>query len=151
EKLPDSLKRFSPGTQKRIVQWYKTARKTARKNNNDVDEDFEDDDIDQMLLVIEWDEDGIRTRNVPKQQVIDVIQAFDGCANQFGILGVAPSETIFSITDTRNHCKGQIVEDTLAVLRELYYQRHQPSLGDVFEIKATRRGVFNIVNRHHVF
>ena len=67
EKLPDSLKRFSPGTQKRIVQWYKT----ARKNNNNVDEDLEDDDIDQMLLVIEWDEDGIRTRNIPKQHVID--------------------------------------------------------------------------------
>ena len=71
EKLPDSLKRFSPGTQKRIVQWYKTAGKTARKNNNDVGEDLEDDDIDQMLLVIEWDEDGIRTRNIPKQHVID--------------------------------------------------------------------------------
>ncbi|CAG8558412.1 9344_t:CDS:2 [Paraglomus brasilianum] len=44
EKIPDSLKRFSPGTQKRIVQWYKT----ARKNNNNVDEDLEDDDIDQL-------------------------------------------------------------------------------------------------------
>jgi len=36
-----------------------------------VDEDLEEEEDDPVLLVIEWNENGIRARNVPKQQVIN--------------------------------------------------------------------------------
>ncbi|CAH1768963.1 17812_t:CDS:2 [Entrophospora sp. SA101] len=153
--MPDSLNRFNKETQEIISQWWVN---NAKKNNNDNLEEVEDTYIDPLLLVIEWNDAGFQNRNFQKTNVVAIIQAFDGCqqvkpdqAYHVGNTIVSPSQSIFSVSDTRTHCKAQLAEDIVSELRELYFQRNRASLGRVYEVQATKKGVFEIREHRKVF
>ncbi|CAJ0640686.1 13177_t:CDS:2 [Entrophospora sp. SA101] len=151
--MPDSLNRFDKETQEIISQWFNNAN-----NNNNDNPEVEYTYIDTMLLVIEWNDAGLQNRNVQKTNVVAIIQAYNGCQQvnpdrvyHTGSTIVSPSQSIFSVSDTRTHCKIQIAEDIVSELRELYFQRNRASLGRVYEVHATKKGVFEIKEYRKVF
>ncbi|CAG8585950.1 2465_t:CDS:2 [Diversispora eburnea] len=141
-KVPESLKKFHEGTQESIIRWYKI----TKTNNIDLKED-DDFYLNPMLLIIKWNDIGMRQRNIQKDNVINVIQGFNGCqqypnniTTKFGINIDVLSESIFCINDTHTIGKQQIAENIVALLRQTYFQRHLTSLGKVYEIQATEKG-----------
>ena len=62
--MPDSLKNFSDKTQESIVQWFSTV-----KTNCSVSVEVDDYYIDPMLFIIEWDDNGLRQRNINKNTI----------------------------------------------------------------------------------
>ncbi|RIB07887.1 hypothetical protein C2G38_2112499 [Gigaspora rosea] len=154
--MPDSLKGFKKEIQKSIIQWFEI----TKNNNNDRNDPEEADDyyIDPLLLVIEWDDNAIRNRGIQKNNVIAVIQGFNGyqplqrnITTNVGTNNVTPSESIFVITDTRVSGKRQIAEDIVLLLRQMYFQRGVVSMGRVYEVEATRKGVFDVKEFREVF
>ncbi|KAF0520886.1 hypothetical protein F8M41_016041 [Gigaspora margarita] len=153
--MPDSLARFKKEIQKNIIEWFET----TKNNNNDRNDPEEDDyNIDPSLLVIEWDDNAIRNRGIQKNNIIAVIQGFNGCQplqrnidTNVGTNNVAPSGSIFIITDTRTADKRQIAEDIVLLLRQMYFQRGTVSMGRVYEVEATRKGFFDVKEFREVF
>ncbi|CAG8764738.1 30946_t:CDS:1 [Gigaspora margarita] len=174
--MPDSLARFKKEIQKNIIEWFET----TKNNNNDRNDPEEDDyNIDPSLLVIEWDDNAIRNRGIQKNNIIagmsennfktlfccvfltifqSVIQGFNGCQplqrnidTNVGTNNVAPSGSIFIITDTRTADKRQIAEDIVLLLRQMYFQRGTVSMGRVYEVEATRKGFFDVKEFREVF
>ncbi|CAH1760869.1 1830_t:CDS:2 [Entrophospora sp. SA101] len=141
--MPDSLNRFDKETQEIISQWFNNAN-----NNNNDNPEVEYTYIDTMLLVIEWNDAGLQNRNVQKTNVVAINP---DRVYHTGSTIVSPSQSIFSVSDTRTHCKIQIAEDIVSELRELYFQRNRASLGRVYEVHATKKGVFEIKEYRKVF
>ncbi|CAJ0847641.1 9201_t:CDS:2 [Entrophospora sp. SA101] len=87
----------------------------------------------------------------------DIIQRFPDCRpvsdNIVTVGGVGtsnPSESIFCVVDFPSVWNQQVIEDLIYHLRQTYYQANQPSLGRVFEIKATVKGKFEIREDRHL-
>ncbi|CAG8811494.1 10392_t:CDS:2, partial [Gigaspora rosea] len=140
---------FKKEIQKNIMQWFEI----TKNNNNDRNDPEEADDyyIDPLLLVIEWDDNAIRNRGILKNNIITIIQGFNGCqrlqlniTTNVGTNNVAPSESIFVITDTQVGSKRQIIKDIVLLLRQTYFQRGILSMGRVYEVEATRKGAFDV-------
>ncbi|RHZ83659.1 hypothetical protein Glove_89g52 [Diversispora epigaea] len=146
EKIPESLKKFKEGTQESIIRWYKIT-KTSNIDPEEEDEDDDDYYLNSMLLIVKWNDIGLRYRNIQKNNVINVIQGFNGCQQYPNNL----SESIFCINDILAMGKQQIAEDIVTILRRTYFERHLTSLGKVYEIQATEKGIFEIREDHDVF
>ncbi|CAG8664173.1 36154_t:CDS:2 [Racocetra persica] len=153
--MPDSLKNFNDKTQESIVQWFNIV-----KTNCSVFEMDEIDDyyIDPMLLIVEWNDNGLRQRNINKNTITTVIRRFPGIrpisdvlATGGGIIASNPSESIFCVFDAPPAENQQITQGLIAHLRQTYYQANQTSLGRVFDIKATVKGKFEIREHYQAF
>ncbi|CAG8567350.1 15366_t:CDS:2 [Gigaspora margarita] len=154
--MPDSLKNFCDMTQESIVQWFENV-----KTNCSVSEMEEVDDyyIDPMLLIVEWDDNGLIQRNINKNNITTAIRSFRGVrpiSDLFsnlggGVIVANPSDSIFCVFDAPPIENQQITQDLIGYLRQTYYQANQPALGRVFDIKATVKGKFEIREHHQVF
>lgn len=60
------MERFNRKTKKVILEWYKI----DRKNNRNTDDEEDDLNIDQILIIIVWDDNALATRNIQKNAVI---------------------------------------------------------------------------------
>ncbi|RHZ77417.1 hypothetical protein Glove_180g88 [Diversispora epigaea] len=112
-----------PGTQEDIIAWAGIAKECY--------EEPEDVLLNPVPLIIEWNDDGLQQRLIPKTSVINTIQGVPGC-QAFTRTDIATnadiqSESMFSVTDTCNSIKEQIAVDTITLLRETYGQQQNAS------------------------
>ncbi|CAJ0640253.1 4029_t:CDS:2 [Entrophospora sp. SA101] len=152
--MTNSLKDFSDKTQEIIVQWFNTAKANCSVPVSEIDDYY----IDPMLFIIEWNDNGLRQRNINKNNITNAIRRFPGFQSfsdntmSFGGASIGnSSDSIFCVVDFPPMENQQINEDLIDYLRQTYYQVNQPSLGRVFDIKATAKGKFEIVEHRHVF
>ncbi|CAG8788208.1 20086_t:CDS:2, partial [Dentiscutata erythropus] len=98
--------------------------------------------IDPMLLIVEWNHNGLRQQNINKNYIANVIRRFPGVrpisdilTSGGGMISSNPSESIFCVFGALPAENQHITEDLIDYLRQTYYQVNQTSLGRVFNIK----------------
>ncbi|CAG8549461.1 2642_t:CDS:2, partial [Gigaspora rosea] len=134
-------KLFRVKTQESIVQWFEVAKTNCSVSEMDEVDDYY---IDPKLLIVEWDDNGLRQRNINKNNIATAIRTFRGVRPVSDIL----ANLVFCIFDAPPVENQQIAQDIIAYLRQTYYQANQPSLGRVFKIMATAKGKFEIQEDH---
>lgn len=70
--MPESLKTFSDDAQKSIIQWFEAAKANTVYHEKE-EEDKDDYDLDQILLIIEWNQAGIIQRNISKNHIVNAM------------------------------------------------------------------------------
>ncbi|KAF0496182.1 hypothetical protein F8M41_021048 [Gigaspora margarita] len=130
--MSESLARFKKETQEKIIQWANEAKLSCENldealdsqdealNSQDEALDPQDWALDPFLIVIEWNDATLLQRQVIKANITNFIAGVNGVqpfTDNNNISNVAtPSDSIFTVMDTRTSPKNQIAADVLDYL-----------------------------------
>ncbi|RHZ90039.1 hypothetical protein Glove_9g69 [Diversispora epigaea] len=148
KKIPESLNKFNLETQKNIVEIFRTAKENIEKNNPTEDDDF----LDPLLLIIEWNENNLQQRRILKATITNafvfwirnqwICRSYPfnlNVANYNGTVNATTlSNAIFIIRDSNAVQKHQIAVGIIEHLVRTYLQgAGANTLGTQFEERVS--------------
>ncbi|CAG8516357.1 4946_t:CDS:2 [Funneliformis mosseae] len=131
--MSTNLGNFTNDTKEIIFEWAKIVQEKYNSENY-----FRD-----ILLIIEWDEAGLRQRNIPKAAILSLIRGVSDCS-PFPANVQPPSNFIFSVVDTPDHQAHQTINNILSRLQVALSQSNKASLGRVYLVMAGKNNSFRI-------
>ncbi|CAI2175998.1 5083_t:CDS:2 [Funneliformis geosporum] len=132
--MSTNLGNFTNDTKEIIFEWAKIVQEKYISENY----------LSDFLLIIDWDEAGLRQRNIPKAAVLSpVIRGVSGCS-PFPSNVQPPSNFIFSIVDTPEIQAYQTIDYILSRLQLAFFQKNKFSLGKVYLVVAGKHNSFRI-------